>query len=185
MWFLFAAHVDNEMYLSRSLDRLGDSALNKDQEPDIAAAFLKFAVVTKELSALMKTLVSRMRLKCDGTRAETRFHLSAKWTSPFKSAGASVQSTAGGRAVHISLQGLYCSCKPVFCSHVTLTGYPLHSLVSPSLLLPCFTVCHHISTGLYVTFTVTDWKQMVTGSGRQRRNVNSVLNVAVGREFST
>jgi len=29
-------------------------------------------------------------------------------------------------AVHISLQGLYCSYKPVFCSHVTLTGYPLH-----------------------------------------------------------
>jgi len=28
------------------------------------------------------------------------------------------------------------------------TGYPLHSLVSPSLL-PCVTVCHHISTGLY------------------------------------
>ena len=29
----------------------------------------------------------RMRLKCDGTRAETRFRLSAKQTSPFKSAG--------------------------------------------------------------------------------------------------
>jgi hypothetical protein len=29
----------------------------------------------------------RVRLKCDGTRAETRFHLSAKRTSPFKSAG--------------------------------------------------------------------------------------------------
>ena len=50
--------------------------------------------------------------------------------------GASVQSTTGRRAVHISLQGLYCSCKPVFCSHVTLTGYPLHSLVSPSFLPP-------------------------------------------------
>ena len=29
----------------------------------------------------------RARLKCDGTRAETRFGLSAKRTSPFKSAG--------------------------------------------------------------------------------------------------
>jgi hypothetical protein len=29
----------------------------------------------------------RLRLKCDGTRAETRFRLSAKWSSPFKSAG--------------------------------------------------------------------------------------------------
>ena len=33
------------------------------------------------------------QLKCDGTRAETRFRLSAKLMSPFKSAGASVQST--------------------------------------------------------------------------------------------
>jgi hypothetical protein len=44
---------------------------------------------------------------------------------------------------------LCCSCKPVFCSHVTLTGYPLHSLVSPSLLLPCVTMCHHISNAVY------------------------------------
>jgi len=29
----------------------------------------------------------RLRLKCDGTRAETRFRLSAKRTSPFKSSG--------------------------------------------------------------------------------------------------
>jgi len=29
-------------------------------------------------------------------------------------------------------------------------GYPLHSPVSPSLSLPCVTVCHHISTGLYI-----------------------------------
>jgi len=42
------------------------------------------------------------QLKCDGTRAETRFRLSAKRTSPFKSAGASVQSTTGSRGVRIS-----------------------------------------------------------------------------------
>jgi len=41
----------------------------------------------------------RGQLKCDGTRAETRFRLSAKRTSPFKSAGASVQSTTGSRFV--------------------------------------------------------------------------------------
>ena len=44
----------------------------------------------------------RMRLKCDGTRAETRFRFSAKRLSPFKSAGASVQSTTGSRGVRIS-----------------------------------------------------------------------------------
>jgi len=37
----------------------------------------------------------RLRLKCDGTRAETRFRISTKRTNPFKSAGASVQSTTG------------------------------------------------------------------------------------------
>jgi hypothetical protein len=44
----------------------------------------------------------RLRLKCDGTRAETIFRLSAKRTSPFKLAGASVQSTTGSRGVRIS-----------------------------------------------------------------------------------
>ena len=43
-----------------------------------------------------------MRLKCDGTRAETSFGLSAKRTSPLKSVGPSVQSIAGSRGVRIS-----------------------------------------------------------------------------------
>jgi len=33
---------------------------------------------------------------------------------------------------------------------VLAIGYPLHSPVSPSLPLPCVTVCHYISTGLYL-----------------------------------
>ena len=43
------------------------------------------------------------RAERDGTRAETRFRLSLKRTSPFKSVGVSVQSTAGSRGVRISL----------------------------------------------------------------------------------
>ena len=43
------------------------------------------------------------RAERDGTRAETRVRLSPKPTSPFKSVGASVQSTAGSRGVRISL----------------------------------------------------------------------------------
>ena len=42
------------------------------------------------------------QLKCDGTCAETRFRLSAKRTSPFKSAGASAQLITGSRGVRIS-----------------------------------------------------------------------------------
>ena len=33
-------------------------------------------------------------------------------------------------------------------------GYPLHSPLSPSLPLPCVTVCHHVSTGLYLTTNI-------------------------------
>ena len=46
--------------------------------------------------------VGRLRLKCDCTRAETTFRLSAKRTSPFKSAGASVQLNTGSRDVRIN-----------------------------------------------------------------------------------
>ena len=88
----------------------------------------------------------RGQLKCDGTRTETRFRLSAKQTSPFKSAGASVQSTAGNRGVRISGSNAGYT---MFRGSVKGTGYPLHSPVSPSLPLPCVTVCHHISTGVY------------------------------------
>jgi len=38
----------------------------------------------------------------DGTHVETRFGLSVKRTSPFISAGVSVQSVAGSRDVRIS-----------------------------------------------------------------------------------
>ena len=85
-------------------------------------------------------------MKRDGTRAETRLLLSAKRTSPFKSAGASVQSTTGSRGVRISGSNTGYT---MFRGSAKSTGYPLHSPVSPSLPLQCVTVCHHISTGLY------------------------------------
>jgi len=90
--------------------------------------------------------VGRGQLKYDGTREETRFRLSAKRTSPFKSAGASVQSTAGSRGVRIGGSNAGYT---MFRGSVRSTGYPLHSHVSPSLPFPCVTVCHHISTGVY------------------------------------
>ena len=71
---------------------------------------LKFGTTsTAELSAVSagRTLLpgkflGRCHLKCDDTRAETTFRLSAKRTSPFKSRGASVQSTTGSRGVRMS-----------------------------------------------------------------------------------
>ena len=77
------------------------------------------------------------------------FVFRAKRTSPFKSArwGASVQSTTGTAEVCASAVVIL----DTLWSEVALkgTGYPLHSPVSPSLPLPCFTVCHHISGGVY------------------------------------
>jgi hypothetical protein len=52
--------------------------------------------------SLSEATVIRLRLKCDGTRAEPRFRLSAKRTISFKLAEASVQSTTGKRGVCIS-----------------------------------------------------------------------------------
>ena len=47
-----------------------------------------WAVRTLNLSTTCRWITCfRQRLKCDGTRAETRFRLSAKRTNPFKSAG--------------------------------------------------------------------------------------------------
>ena len=88
----------------------------------------------------------RGQLKCDGTRAETRFRPSAKRMSPFKSAGASVQLTTCSWGVHISSSNAgYIMLRGC----VKGTGCLLHSPVSPSLPLPCVTVCHHISTEVY------------------------------------
>jgi hypothetical protein len=89
----------------------------------------------------------RGQLKYDGTCAETRFRRSAKRTSPFKSSGSSVQSTTGSRGVRISGSNPRYT---MFRGSVKSSGYPLHSPVSPSLSLPCVTLYHHISTGLYI-----------------------------------
>ena len=86
---------------------------------------------------------SRPRLKRYGTRAEIRFRLSAKRKIPFKSAGG-VSSVDYWQPSCSSNAGY-----TVFGGSVKSTGYPLHSTVSPSLPLPCVTVCHHVATGLY------------------------------------
>jgi hypothetical protein len=72
-------------------------------------------------------------------RRNGRVHLNRR-------AGTSVQSTTGSRVVHISGSNAGYN---MFRGSVKSAGYPLHSPVSPSLPLPCVTVCHHISTAIY------------------------------------
>ena len=61
----------------------------------------------------------------------------------FRRKGGSVQTTAGGRDVHIS------SSNAGFPGSVKGTGYPFHWPVSLSLLQLCGIMYHYISTGLY------------------------------------
>ena len=83
--------------------------------------------------------ISRARAEPDGTRAETTFRLSPKRTSPFKSAGKSVQSTAGSRGVRISVSnGGYTTFRGsvrVLATH-SIHQFPLHF---PSRASPCAT----------------------------------------------
>jgi len=86
----------------------------------------------------------RGQLKCDGTRAETRFRLSAKRTSPFKSAG-------GGRQFSRLLAAEVCASAVVMldtsCSEVVwrvlatncIRQFPLHF---PSRASPCAITFH-------------------------------------------
>ena len=90
------------------------------------------------------------RLKRDGTRAETRFGPSAKRTSPFKLAGGQFSRLLAAEvcaSAVVMVVMLDTPCSEVECK---TTGYPLHSHVSPSLPLPCVTVCHQVSTELYI-----------------------------------
>ena len=135
--------LSNSLFIFKSLDDMQCSSYwrHADRFMPKITAYFAIALRRTDLVDCVWNVMAHAQKPDFVFRRNGRVHLNRR--------GASVQSTAGRRAVHISLQSLYCSCKPVFCSHVTLTGYPLHSLVSPSLLLPCITVCHHISTGLY------------------------------------
>ena len=60
--------------------------------------------------------------------------------------GGSVQWNTGNRVVRISSSNAGYT---MFRGSVKSTAYPIHLPVSPSLPLPCITLCHHISAGLY------------------------------------
>ena len=102
----------------------------------------------------------RLRLKCDGTHVETRFRLSVKWTSPFKLAGESVQSTTGSRDVRISGSN---AGHTQFRGSVKGIGYPLYSPVSPSLPQP---VRHRVPSRFNWTLLTCKQKRVVSETSR-------------------
>ena len=75
-------------------------------------------------------------------RRNGRVHLNGRGHQFIVNTGSRGVRISGSNAGHTTFRG-----------SVKSTGYPLHSLVSPSLPLPCVTVLHHISTGLYLHYT--------------------------------
>lgn len=53
-------YVGNLIEFSENLEKLGGATLNREAEADLGAAFLKFSVVSKEIAALVKTLVQSL-----------------------------------------------------------------------------------------------------------------------------
>jgi hypothetical protein len=106
---------------------------------------------TKRTTKKQMVKLCRGQLKCDGTRAEIRILLSAKRTSPFKLAGASVQSTAGSRGVRISGSNagytMYRGSVKSTGSH-SIRQFPLHF---PSRASPCAITFQLDSTSHRVT----------------------------------
>ena len=101
----------------------------------------------------------RLRLKCDGTRAETRFFFRRKER---------VHLIRQGRQFSRLLTAEVCASAVVMLDTprsevMKCTGYPLHSPVSPLLPLPCVTVCHQVSVGLYARWRTDPEFRNVSG----------------------
>ena len=52
------SHTSATQEFSRSLNRISESTFGREEEDDVGVAFQKFAIVTRQLSELMKDLVS-------------------------------------------------------------------------------------------------------------------------------
>ena len=84
------------------------------------------------------------RAERDGTLAENRFRLSPKRTSPFKSVGASVQSTTDSRVVRSSSSNGSNAGQTTFRGKVELYWLPTPFASFPFTSPPCVTVCHQV-----------------------------------------
>ena len=53
-----STHTSATQDFSRSLNRISESTFGREEDDEIGVAFQKFAIVTRQLSELMKDLVS-------------------------------------------------------------------------------------------------------------------------------
>ena len=70
--------MQNEENYAHALDRFGGNFISRDN-PDLGTAFVKFSSLTKELSALLKNLVSPVAMVTAATsRAERLRHVMSR-----------------------------------------------------------------------------------------------------------
>jgi len=71
-----------------------------------ASCWLKYSIFRQVKDCSIDRRIGRVQTERDGTRAETRFGFPAKRTSPFISAGVSVQSSTGFLGVRVGRERL-------------------------------------------------------------------------------
>jgi hypothetical protein len=101
--FLITQRLTFPLFCTRSedLQLLGHDLPHRSRRQQTRCVIYRVSYV-RTRNQTMRHEIRRGQLKRGGKRAEYRFRLSAKRTSSFKSAGASVQSTTGSRGVRIS-----------------------------------------------------------------------------------
>ena len=96
------------------------------------------------------TTSSRLRLKCDGTHTESRFCLSAKWTSPFKCQFSRLLAAEVCASAIVMLDTPFSEVVWTVLATNSIRQFPLHF---PSLASPCA-----ITFQLESTTTLKDFK---------------------------
>ena len=133
----------------------------------------------------ISAFLCRARAEPDGTRAETTFRLSPKRTSPFKSVGESVQSTAGSRGVRISgSNGGYTTLRGgvrVLATH-SIRQFPLHF---PSRASQCATTFRtQYTRGFTLTVMYSARWQVLRGTNSPGYFIFFKEGLAVGQAVS-
>ena len=129
--------------------RVSDSEQWPGYRLDERGIILRVSAGARPALGPIKAVMGRLRLKCDGTRAEITFLLSAKRTSPFKSAGdVSSVDYWQPRCAASAVVMLDTPCSEVvwrvLATHC-IRQFPLHF---PSRASPCAVTFQLESTGL-------------------------------------
>ena len=137
--------------------------------PHMSVAPEQYGNATSVSMSWLTIVIGRLRLKCDGTRAETRFKFLAKRTSPFKSAGVPVQSTTGSGGVRISGSNAGYT---MFRGSVKSTGYPTPFASFPFTSSP---VRHRVPS--HFNWTLHECGEVYTGVQGRVSQEQLILNV--------